>query len=59
MRVEVEYQLLNERQYLRDTLRYVLKQHVVNLNLYRRVYARFQVCDKMLNYYRINARKAI
>lgn len=55
--MKVEYELLNERQYLRDILDCLLSQTIVDLTLYRKVYARFYVCNRLLHYYRQTAKK--
>lgn len=59
MKTDIEYELLSIRQNLRDSLRYILSQDVVNLNLYRKVYTRWYTCNKMLYHYKTTYKKAI
>jgi hypothetical protein len=58
MKTNIEYTLLSIRQDLKDHLDYILSSDVIDLDLYRRAYAEFCLCNKMLYKCRLKSKTA-
>ena len=59
MKTDVEFELLNIRQGLKESIDNILNRDVINLDLYKRIYVRWYVCNEMLRHYKMRYRKAV
>lgn len=59
MKTDIEYELLNIRQSLREAMNTMLDEDVVDISSYREIYVKWYTCNRMLRYYRTARRRAI